>query len=493
MRKIERATSVALQDRTGGSRGLFKGLLLVLLSALILVAPLKARAQDLSGDARYSAIVVDAVTGEVFYSAKADSARYPASLTKIMTLYMAFDALAMGTLKPDDTIVMTRNASAQAPVKVYLKPGDTIDVDSAMRLVALYSANDLAVALAEKIGGTEERFAALMTIKAQELGMGQTRFVNASGLPDPRQLSSARDMAILARAVMRDYPQYYDYFSLPSYTFRGRTYVNHNPLRDMPGVDGMKTGFTNAAGYNLVASQVKDGHRLIAVMLGGNNKSQRREHVTFLMNTGFDIFDRRAKGEVIAVAQTEFTKAFAARNAIPDEPRPYTILATNESLSDAGLRDALEASEEANAVDEDVQTVSASVKAPDVVRTLTAKPAAAKPAAVKPEAKPEPKVAGKRTTKQVADAKPAKKKKDPNAVWAIQVGAFKNKTLASDWVSNIKKKFSTALADATSEISKSDAGWYRTRFASMTKEQATKACSQIAAKRLDCMVVKGNS
>ncbi|ESQ88210.1 D-Ala-D-Ala carboxypeptidase [Asticcacaulis sp. AC460] len=472
-----------------------KGLLLVLISALILVAPLKARAQDLSGDARYSAIVVDAVTGEVFYSAKADSARYPASLTKIMTLYMAFDALAMGTLKPDDSIIMSRNASAQAPVKVYLKPGETIDVDSAMRLVALYSANDLAVALAEKIGGTEERFAALMTIKAQELGMGQTRFVNASGLPDPRQLSSARDMAILARAVMRDYPQYYDYFSLPSYTFRGRTYVNHNPLRDMPGVDGMKTGFTNAAGYNLVASQVKDGHRLIAVMLGGNNKSQRREHVSFLMNTGFDIFDRRANGEVITVAQTEFTKAFAARNAIPDEPRPYTILANNESLSDAGLRDALEASEEANAVDEDVQTVSATVKAPDVVRTLTTKPAAKPEAkvAAKPEPKVEPKASGKRTTKQVAAATPAKKKKDPNAVWAIQVGAFKNKTLASDWVSNIKKKFSSALADATSEISKSDAGWYRTRFASMTKEQAQKACSQISAKRLDCMVVKGNS
>ncbi|EGF89762.1 D-alanyl-D-alanine carboxypeptidase family protein [Asticcacaulis biprosthecium C19] len=457
---------------------------------MILVSPLKARAQDLSGDARYSAIVVDAVTGEVFYSAKADSARYPASLTKIMTLYMAFDALAMGTLKPDDTIVMSRNAAGQSPVKVYLKAGETIDVDSAMRLVALYSANDLAVALAEKIGGTEERFAALMTIKAQELGMGQTRFVNASGLPDPRQLSSARDMAILARAVMRDYPQYYDYFSLPNYTFRGRTYVNHNPLRNMPGVDGMKTGFTNAAGYNLVASQVKDGHRLIAVMLGGNNKSQRREHVTFLMNTGFDIFDRRANGEVIAVAQTEFTKAFAARNAIPDEPRPYTILATNESLSDAGLRDALEASEDANAVDEDVQTVSASVKAPDVVRTLTSKPAA-KPVA-KVEAKPEPKTA-KRTTKQVADAKPAKKKKDPNAVWAIQVGAFKNKTLASDWVASIKKKFSTALAEATSEISKSEAGWYRTRFASLTKEQAQKACSQISAKRLDCMVVKGSS
>ncbi|MBW8881475.1 MAG: D-alanyl-D-alanine carboxypeptidase, partial [Asticcacaulis sp.] len=309
----------------GGNRSL-SGLCLALLSALVLLAP-AARSQDLNDNARYSAIVVDAVSGEVFYAAKADSARYPASLTKIMTLYMAFDALAQGTLKPDDTIVMSSHATSQAPVKVYLKAGDTIDVDTAMRLVALYSANDLAVALAEKIGGSEERFAALMTIRAQELGMTNTHFVNASGLPDPRQVSSARDLAILARAVMRDYPQYYGYFNLPSQSYRGRTYYNHNPLRDMPGIDGMKTGYTNAAGYNLVASQVKDGHRLIAVMLGGNNKNQRREHVTMLMNTGFDVIDRRNHGETIMVAQAEFTRAM-------DAPRyqsaPYTILANND-------------------------------------------------------------------------------------------------------------------------------------------------------------------
>lgn len=504
MRTTGQAKSITMPRwGSGGNAGhLMKGFLLVLLGVMALLNPLKAHAQDLSDNARYSAIVVDAVTGEVFYAAKADSARYPASLTKIMTLYMAFDALAQGTLKPDDLIVMTQHSSSQAPVKVYLKPGETIDVDTAMRLVALYSANDLAVALAEKIGGSEERFAALMTIRAQELGMTNTRFVNASGLPDPRQLSSARDLAILARAVMRDYPQYYAYFNLPSQTYRTRTYYNHNPLRDMPGIDGMKTGYTNAAGYNLVASQVKDGHRLIAVMLGGSNKNQRREHVTMLMNTGFDVIGRRDHGEAIAVAQTEFTRAMYTRNA---QPAPYTILANNDqddedaAFSDSELRDTLASSEQANATDTNVQRASATVTAPDVVRTLTQrqeaqKPETAKPvlAAVKPVAKPDPSKAS-RVTKAVAAATPAKKKKNPDAIWAVQVGAFKDKSLANDWVSNMKKRFSTALAEATSQITQSDAGWYRTRFASLTKEQAQKACTAISAKRLDCMVIKGDS
>ncbi len=482
-------------------RGAFMGgnrLKVLLLALVTLVAAAPVMAQDLSDNPKYSAIVVDAQSGEVFYARRADSARYPASLTKIMTLYMAFDALARGELKPTDEIVISQHAASQAPVKVYLKPGDTIDVDTAMRLIALYSANDLAVALAEKIGGSEERFAALMTIRAQELGMTSTRFVNANGLPDPRQLSSARDLAILARAVMRDYPQYYGYFNQESLTYRGRTYVNHNPLHGLPGVDGMKTGYTNAAGYNLVASQVKDGHRLIAVMLGGSTKSQRREHVTELMNTGFDVIDRRAHGELIAVAQSQFMKDDSDMSA-----SPYTILANNDSsddddvgsdaapadtartyasLSDSQLRGTLAGSEQANATDEDVQRLSAKVSAPAVVATLTKKPAPA----------PAPPVARK-TTVLAAAATPAKgkgKKKNPDAIWGIQVGAFKDKSLATNWIRNIQQRFDDALADASSQVTKNDNGWYRTRFADLTHEQAQAACKSMTAKRLDCMVVK---
>ncbi|MBW8733131.1 MAG: serine hydrolase [Asticcacaulis sp.] len=346
-------------------------------TALTAAAAGAVHAGDLSYNSRYAAIVVDAQSGEVLYAARADSARYPASLTKIMTLYMVFDALAKGDIRPTDTITVSARAASQAPVKVYLKAGDTLDVDTAMRLAAMYSANDMAEALAEKVGGTEERFAAMMTVKAKELGMTQTNFVNANGLPDPRQLSSARDLAILARAVMRDFPQYYSYFDLNSVTFRGRTYYNHNPLHGMAGVDGMKTGYTNAAGQNLVASQVKGNHRLVAVMLGAADKQQRREHVTELLSVGFDVMERRDHGEVIALAQNEFARAL-------DMPRmstgaqSYTQFASNDrQFSDQELRETLEGSEQANAQDVDVQKASAQVKAPLVVQTLTQAPQAA--------------------------------------------------------------------------------------------------------------------
>jgi D-alanyl-D-alanine carboxypeptidase (penicillin-binding protein 5/6) len=470
-----------------------------MLAAMMFLVPASAFAQDPGDNAKYAAIVVDAQTGEVFYARRADSARYPASLTKIMTLYMAFDALAQGKLKPTDQITISARAASQAPVKVYLKAGDTIDVDTAMRLVALYSANDLAVALAEKIGGTEERFAAMMTIRAQDLGMTQTRFVNANGLPDARQLSSARDLAILARATLRDYPQYYNYFNLPSQEFRGRTYVNHNPLRGLDGVDGMKTGFTNAAGYNLVASQVKNGHRLIAVMLGGSNKTQRREHVTTLMSTGFDVISRRQRGETIAVAQNEFTRAMFAESRIPDSPTSYTMLASNNKpLTDDQLRETLEGSEQANATDVDVQRASSMVSAPDVVQTLSKSPTAAdiKPKAVPAVTKVAAKPAAKNAKTKLADAdepksKSAKgKKKNPKATYAIQVGAFKDKSLANDWVKKMQSRFGEHLSDSTSQIAKNDNGWYRTRFATLTKEQAAAACKSISAKHLDCMVIK---
>ena len=499
MRMIGRIFKRAGETLSNGNKRLKAA---VLTASAVFVIALPAAAQDLTDNARYAAIVVDAQSGEVFYAQRADSARYPASLTKIMTLYMAFDALAHGTLKPTDQIVMSARATSQAPVKVYLRPGDTIDVDTAMRLIALYSANDLAVALAEKIGGTEERFAAMMTIKAQDLGMTQTRFVNANGLPDPRQLSSARDLAVLARAVMRDYPQYYDYFNLPSQEFRGRTYVNHNPLRSMPGIDGMKTGFTNAAGYNLVASGVRNNHRLIAVMLGGSNKTQRREHVTALMNTGFDVIARRDRGERIEIAQNEFTRAMDAEARMPESPQPYNILADNGDvvggnapLSDAQLRETLEGSEQANAADVDVQRASATIKAPDVAHTLSAatntaalvkKPATKVAAADKPTAKSKKAELADKADK----AAKGKKKKDPTAVYAIQIGAFKDKTLANDWAKKMKSKFSSHLASGTTDISKNDNGWYRTRFVTLTKAQASAACKDISAKHLDCMVIK---
>jgi D-alanyl-D-alanine carboxypeptidase (penicillin-binding protein 5/6) len=248
---------------------------LALTTALVSVAPTVQAApfNAMTSAPKYAAIVVDAKTGEVLYAKHADSPRYPASITKVMTLYLAFEALAAGKIKLDDPVVISPRAAAQAPTKLGLRPGDSLTVEQAMQALATKSANDIAVALAEKLGGSESRFAALMTLRAKELGMRNTHFANASGLPDSRQISTARDIAILSRAVMRDYPQYYRVFGTRQFHFRGQAMNNHNRLLGrMPGVDGLKTGFTNASGFNLAASAVQDGRRLIAVVLGGPSR-----------------------------------------------------------------------------------------------------------------------------------------------------------------------------------------------------------------------------
>ncbi|MFN3514736.1 MAG: D-alanyl-D-alanine carboxypeptidase [Phenylobacterium sp.] len=294
------------------ARRLFASLALGAVTAIAPAAATSAQAQipytELSAsEPKYAAIVVDATSGEVLYAKRADSPRYPASITKVMTLYLAFEALAAGRIKLDDPVVVSPRAAAQAPTKLGLKAGESLTVEQAMLSLATKSANDIAVALAETLGGTESRFAAMMTLRARELGMTQTRFVNASGLPDSRQISTARDLAILSRAVMRDYPQYYDLFSTRNFTFRGTSMRNHNGmLNSVPGVDGIKTGYTNASGYNIAVSAVRDNRRLITVVLGAPSTAARNQNAEQLLLTGFDVMNRRSRGELITVAQTIF-------------------------------------------------------------------------------------------------------------------------------------------------------------------------------------------
>jgi D-alanyl-D-alanine carboxypeptidase (penicillin-binding protein 5/6) len=278
-----------------GATAMFGALTPTLASAQVYATPQQSK---------YAAVVVDAASGEVLYARRADSPRYPASITKVMTLYLTFEALAAGKLSLDDQIVMSPRAAAQPPSKLGVRAGDSISVNDAISALAVKSSNDVSVALAEKIGGTEQRFAALMTLRAQELGMTNTRFTNANGLPDSRQLSTARDIAILSRAVMRDFPQYYGRFGQRTFSWRGGAAMrNHNGLlHRMPGVDGIKTGYTNAAGSNLAASAVRDGRRLIAVMLGGSSSSARDAHVADLLNAGFNVAARRARGETVTLA-----------------------------------------------------------------------------------------------------------------------------------------------------------------------------------------------
>jgi D-alanyl-D-alanine carboxypeptidase (penicillin-binding protein 5/6) len=297
-----------------------------------------------SDEPRATAIVIDAATGETLYSERADSLRYPASVTKVMTLYMAFEALASGRLRLDDEVVVSPLAAAQPPTKLGLRAGERISVRDAMYAMAVHSANDMAMALAEKIGGTSSNFAAMMTLKAHQLGMMNTRYVNPNGLPDNRQITTAHDIAILTRAVLHDYPQYYSFFGQETFTYRGRTMVNTNHLLGhMPGVDGLKTGFTNAAGFNLDASAMRNGHRLIVVVMGNSSGGVRNAHVEQLLLTGFDLEDRRDHGERIASAQDFFEHGGYAGNGVRyaayarSEPTPDPI---NLILAHAGSKDA---------------------------------------------------------------------------------------------------------------------------------------------------------
>jgi len=246
-----------------------------------------ARAQI--GSERYAAIVTDARTGTILAAANPDEQRYPASLTKMMTVYLAFEALRDGRTSLSETIRVSSTAAAMPPSRLGLTPGMTLTVEQAILALVTKSANDAAAALGEHLGGGSEiRFAQMMTLRARALGMTRTTFRNASGLPDPDQVTTARDMALLGRRLMADHADRFEYFSAPHFVFRGRTHWNHNRLlQEYDGTDGIKTGFVNDSGFNLVASARRDGVRLVAAVFGGRTGRERDRHMMALLDQGF--------------------------------------------------------------------------------------------------------------------------------------------------------------------------------------------------------------
>jgi D-alanyl-D-alanine carboxypeptidase len=252
---------------------------------LVLAAALHAPA---ARAASYSAIVVDADTGRVLHAQDADAPRYPASLTKMMTLYLTFDALKEGRLKLGQRLPISAHAAAQ-PYGIDLRAGQTITVHDAILAAITKSANNAAVVLAEAIGGTETKFAEMMTRKAQQLGMTNTAFKNASGLPNSRQKSTARDMARLGIALVKNHKDFYEYFSTAQFEWKDAVIPNHNHiLTRYDGADGIKTGYIAASGFNLVASAKRNGHRIVAVVFGGSSVKARDNRMVQLLDMGFD-------------------------------------------------------------------------------------------------------------------------------------------------------------------------------------------------------------
>jgi D-alanyl-D-alanine carboxypeptidase (penicillin-binding protein 5/6) len=388
---------------------------------------------------KYAAIVMDAKTGEVLYSKRGDAPRYPASITKVMTLYLAFEALASGKIQLDDQVMFSPRAAAQPPTKLGVRAGDSITVEEVMEAMVTRSANDAAVAMAEKLAGTEQRFATLMTLRAQELGMTSSNFANSNGLPDSRNITTARDLAILSRAVMRDYPQYYRLFATRNFQFRGQSIRNHNGLLyRMDGVDGIKTGFTNASGFNLAVSAVRDDRRLIAVVMGGPTSATRDRVAESLLLTGFDVLERRARGEQITVAQNFF------------EP-PYMTAATQPSMqqgdTEAGSR-----------------IILASSLPPSRASSIH--------------------IVQPRSTAKLGGKGEAKR----GGAWTVQVGSFRNHADAREQLAIVEKKFGDSF-EAARGVAVKDDGRYRARFSGMTEQQARNACRALKARKQPCLVM----
>lgn len=456
-------------------RGLLSLMLIVALAVVPTTPPLVAQSSE---NTRYAAIVVDAETGEVLFARHADSRRYPASITKIMTLYLTFEALTEGKVKLDDVITVSPRAASQPPSKLGLAAGQTITLDNAMKATAVRSANDMAMAIAEHVGGSQDRFAARMTLKARELGMTQTRYVNPNGLPDARQITSARDLAILARAVMRDYPQYYRYFGLHDWVYEGREYRNTNGLlRSEPGYDGMKTGYTNASGYNLAASAVRDGRRLITIVLGGRSTASRNSHVAELMETGFEVERLRLAGQPIQVAQTYFEQKGFGIGSDNSGPVQYADLADEDDDDSVGSSAVSYAS-----LPSPPPQPARVTPAPSESRTLASLMRAEDPSDVTASLNGSPPSAPPRQPVRETVRETAGR-------WAVQVGAFRDETVARDWLTEVNRRFRSQFTAAERTVQNAE-GWYRSRFTGMSEQAAQAACATLAERRVTCMVVR---
>jgi len=313
--------------RTTAFNGLTRGVV-ALTTLLALVSPACAQI----GSDRYSAIVVEVASGAVLSAASPDELRYPASLTKIMTAYMLFEALRDRRLSLDQPVPISAHAASQQPSKLGLVPGTYITVEQALLGLTIKSANDAAAALGELMGGDEGQFAQMMTVRARGLGMVRTTFRNASGLPNWDQVTTARDLALLARHLVQDFPTYYSYFSKPGFLWHGHMILNHDRmLQTYPGADGIKTGYIETSGHNLITSAVHDDVRLVGVLLGAASNLERDLHMTVLLDHGFERLGMLSAPRV-AASHFPWLAAPAQAAPLPTFVRPTSHAASVTAL-----------------------------------------------------------------------------------------------------------------------------------------------------------------
>ncbi len=423
-------------------------------------------------EAKFASLVMDAKTGAVLEEYNADARNYPASLTKMMTLYVTFEALKAGRLKTAQRLGVSPAAAAQRPSRIDLVPGQTVTVEEAILAVTVKSANDAAVVLAEALAGSEPRFAQIMTQKARELGMSATTFRNASGLPNPGQVTTARDMATLARALIRDYPQYYHYFNVREFDFDGATIPTHNHLLvRYDGADGIKTGYIHASGYNLVTSAVRDGRRLIGVVLGGRTSAMRDHSMMRLLDVAFY---RSAPLRLASYSKVQLPAGGNANDAQPAEPVGATV------AEQAGASPTLAAAI-ASADEPDAQAEAQAAAQPEI--QVEALPEAQGDA--QPDSQPS-------NANHLAGMEEATLEGTPETSWwGIQVGAYHHYAQAHAAASRAQRR-SPALADAAVSVIRVRAGahtLFRARLVGLSEHQARLACTYLHRHRGVCLLI----
>ncbi|MER9319484.1 SPOR domain-containing protein [Mesorhizobium sp. M0615] len=444
--------------------------------------------------ARSSAIVVDAKTGKVLYSSDANGRRYPASLTKMMTLYLTFEAMAKGRISRNTPVPFSAKAAAEPPTKLGVKAGGAVSVETAILSMVTKSANDSATALGELLGGSESNFARMMTAKARALGMDGTVFRNANGLPDPGQFTTAHDMAMLGIALREHYPQYYGYFSQRSFLY-GRQRINgHNRLLGrIKGVDGIKTGYTRASGFNLVSSVSDGNRRLVAVVMGGTSGRSRDNQMAGLINAYMPRASTRGGGALVAKAGGDNPVKALAKVFLPkhDAPTPdgKPMVEDDAVASNDDPTSADEQSAEGQSADE--QTVAAVEEPAPVVKTRK----------VKTVIVTAPKVETAQIVAAYAEPTPASPKAvDPvntasvPARWAVQVASSPKQSEAQAFLDKTAKQAPKVLAAAsgfTVAFEKDGETYYRARFGGFgSKDAAWNACNALKKKKIACYAVQ---
>ncbi|MGD9878599.1 MAG: D-alanyl-D-alanine carboxypeptidase family protein [Reyranella sp.] len=400
-------------------------------------------------NAKDSYLILDASSGQELYADRPDEPRHPASLTKLMTIYMAFSALDSGRLSLGDGLPVSITALNTPPTKVGLQPGGRIAVRDAIMALVTRSANDAAVAIAETLAGDEATFAQQMTQKARQLGMKSTIFRNASGLPNSEQITTARDMARLAHALMRDYPHYYGIFSVQSYPFRGRILENHNRmLGTYEGADGLKTGYTVASGFNLVMSAMRDNRRLIGVVMGGNTAGMRDRIMAELMDRGFASGRLSPWTTSRKPPSARYTAANFDPNLIIPESTPRVAVAKAPSPAPAVVPAAMAAT----AVDQ--RSAGSAVPAPDPV--------------------------GAQRNLAVGS-------------WVIQVGSFGDPQaaqLALERASSVIPDTMRTGSVTVDEVQMANKTFHRARLINLSQAQAIDGCKRLEKRKIYCSAIQ---